>query len=99
MPKPYYADYVNHMLRYYATYRDSKGIRSDVDERNYRCVDKVINTIPQYEQLILMDIYRRRDALPDNVCRVSAQSSIDPRLIWTLISGITNKIARERHLI
>ncbi len=101
MSKPYYAEYVNHMLRFYVAYKETndRHFKSDVDQRNYSCVDKVLNSIPKYEQLMLIEIYRRRGPLLDNVHVISEQSRVVPKKIWSFINDITIKIAKERHLI
>ena len=101
MSKPYYAECVNHMLRFYAACHGAniKCFKTDVDKQNYTCVDNAINSFPQYERLILIDVYRMRGTLSDNVCAVSDKINVNTQKIWSLISDITITIARERRLI
>lgn len=100
MAKPYYAEYVNHILRFYFRYNPNKGFKNDVDKMNYLAADKVIQKLTEAEQEVLCLIFNMENIhVVDNVSVVARQRHQDPTKIWTLISTTTSKIAKERKLL
>lgn len=104
MAKPFYADYVNHMLRFYArTVRSGDVMRlifkSEIDELNWLSVIKVLYNLPERDKNIIIEVFGRGDTLADNIYEVSKELAINQDTIWSLVSKVTKKIAKERGLI
>jgi len=97
--KPFYADYVNHILRFYTRHSDRNGFPSEIDRLNHDAADKVLSSLDYTEKNIIIDIYSRGDAVSNNIQYVAAMRGMDPKTIWALICRITNEIAKERKLI
>lgn len=57
--KPYYADYVNHILRFYFRYNKNKGFKNDVDKTNYIAADKVVQRLTDGEKSVLGTVDRK----------------------------------------
>lgn len=104
MAKPFYADYVNHMLRFYARNAQSGDVMrlkftSEVDELNWRSVDRVLHNLPELDKYIIIEVFGRGDTLADNIYEVSKEVVINQDVIWTMLSKITYQIAKERGLV
>ncbi len=104
MSKPIYADYTNHMLRFYC--RNCKPERSiklelnsDVDRKNWRAVREVLHRLPEEDRNAIIDVYSRYDTLQDNVYEVSKCRMIEQDKLWIIIAKVTKQIAKERMLI
>jgi len=104
MTKPFYADYVNRMLRFYARKIHSNEVlrmkmKNNVDKENWRCVVKVLDKLPERDKDVIIEVYRRGDALPENIYQVAKELKVKQDMIWTLVSKVTKRIAKERGLI
>lgn len=101
MSKPFYADYVNRMLRFYARkiYPENMTVKDPVDINNCLCVAKVLDALPEKDRNVIIDIYERGDTLADNIYHVSKEMNINQDTLWTLVSKVTKRIAKERGLI
>lgn len=104
MAKPFYADYVNHMLRFYARNVQSGDVmrlkfKSEVDKLNWRSVNRVLHKLPERDKYIIIEVFGRGDTLADNIYELSKELAINQDVIWTLVSMVTNKIAKDRRLI
>lgn len=101
MSKPFYADYVNRMLRFYAkkVCIERAIIINPVDINNCLCVAKVLDALPEEDRNVIIDIYERWDTLADNIYHVSKEMNINQDTLWTLVSKVTKRIAKERGLI
>lgn len=97
MTKPYYADYINRMLRFYS--RKGPVYKTNIDEINYKCVDKVLGKLNPSDKELIIDIYKRGDTLADNIYQVSKEKNINQEKLWTIVNKISKAIARERRLI
>lgn len=105
MSKPIYADYTNHMLRFYCRTINSHNIRNfyifkdEVNEENFRAVGKVLHGLPEEDRNVIIDVYSKNDTLSDNIYTVSKERKINQDKIWIIVSKVTNLIAKERMLI
>ena len=104
MAKPFYADYINHMLRFYARNVQSGNVvrlkfKSEVDKLNWRSVNRVLHNLPERDRDIIIEVFARGDTLADNIYEVSKELVINQDVIWTLVSKVTNRIAKDRRLI
>lgn len=100
MAKPYYAEYVNHILRFYFRYNRNKGFKNEVDKMNYLAADKVIQRVTTHDRDIVSAVFKQDGInFADNVAVVAAQFGVESGKIWTIISTITTKVAKERRLL
>ena len=97
----YYSQYVNHMLRFYARYCDKnlESFKKSTDMKNWLAVKTVLDKLPEKDKNVIIEVYRRRDTLGDNIYEVSKELGIDQDVIWTMLNKVTKKIAQERELI
>lgn len=104
MARPFYADYINHMLRFYARTVRSGDVerltfKSEVDKLNWHAVNQVLHNLPEQDKDIIIEVFSRGDTLADNIYEVSKELGINQDVIWTLLSKVTKKIAKDRRLI
>ena len=100
MAKPYYADYVNHILRFYFRYARNKGFKNEVDKLNYMAADKVIQRMSDSDREALSLVFKQDGInFTDIVSAAAAQRGEEPSKIWSLISTATTKVAKERRLL
>jgi DNA-directed RNA polymerase specialized sigma subunit len=72
---------------------------SEVDELNWRSVNRVLHNLPERDKDIIIEVFGRGDTLADNIYEVSKELAINQDIVWTLVSKVTNKIAKDRRLI
>ena len=100
LSKPYYAEYVNHCLRFYFMYDPKKGFKNAVDKENYRAVEKATSHLRVTEKDMLRFVFiQPGDNLSEHVKRANIEYKIKGNQIWILMNHITRKIAKERGLI
>ena len=102
MSKPYYSEYVNHILRFYVSVegRERKTIPHGADQLNYDAADKVLRTLGETDRAILREVFApSHDSLLYRVIDVAQSRKIPSSDIWTLISRVSRRIAEERNLI
>jgi len=89
------------MLRFYARYydKDLKSFKKSTDMKNWFAVKIVLDRLPEKDKNVIIEIYRRRDTLADNIYEVSKELGIDQDVIWTMLNKVTKKIAQVRELI
>jgi len=92
--------YVNHMLRMYANYCGKQGnFQRDVDRRNFHTVEKVLNDLPEWDRNVIIEAFKRKDPIKHIVVEVSKKFGVNPDVVWTVLSKVSRKIAKERDLI
>ncbi len=101
MSKPFYADYVNRMLRFYArkVHGQDFKVKGHIEINNCLCVIKVLGNLPKWDRDVIIKVYERGDTLADNIYEVSKELKVKQEILWTLISKVTKQIAKERGLI
>lgn len=100
MAKPYYADYVNHILRFYFRYNPTRGFKNEVDKTNYLAADKVIQRMTDPEREVLACVFKQDGInLSENITVAAAQYGEDTARLWSMVSTTTTKIAKERRLV
>lgn len=97
--RPYYTEYVNHILRFYVRHPKTVRFRTNADKLNHRAAKKVFQRLSEPEVDILFDLYRRNDTMGDNVYEVAKTHRVSQVDIYTLITRVSNLIAKERVLI
>lgn len=96
MAKPFYADYINHCLRFYVR---NENFNNDIDKQKWVAVDRVLRKLPEEDRSIIMEVYSGEAPLLDNVKRTSKNFEVSETTVWTLISKVTKQIAKERRMI
>lgn len=96
MVKPHYADYVNMMVRRYALEEQLFGY---VNEFNHKCVNEELTRLTEIERNAILDMFRRKDTLTDNIYAISREQCIRQDELWTLLTTVTKRIAVRRGLI
>ena len=86
MRRPYYQDYVSHMLRVY--------YRHDTKDLNCQCVDNVIKRQPLEKQEIMALIFKS-----GTIDSAIAENNLDKKIVYSVLVSITKEIAKERGLI
>lgn len=103
MSKPFYADYVNHMLRFYSRHDNTlKQLNShdyEVEKLNYTAVDSVLSRSKDHEKELIISIYTTDEPLNHTVTTTCSKLCITTEEAWKIISRITKAVARERRLI
>jgi hypothetical protein len=100
--KPFYADYVNHMIRTYARLHpagDLVSLSSPVDAANYHTVDRVLGALEEADRHRVLTVLGSRGSIAQRVEEVAAQSALPPAVIWTLVARVSADLARHRQLI
>ena len=97
----YYSSYINHMLKFYARYCDKnlESFKKSTDIKNWLAVKTVLDKLPEKDKNVIIEVYRRGDTLPDNIYWVAKELKVEQDMIWTLVSKVTKRIAKERGLI
>ncbi len=99
MAKAYYSEYVNHCLKFYAR-TPKPEFTDDVSKRNWESCRKVLdNDFASKDKEVLLEIYRRRDTVADNVYTVSQDFGISQGKIWKLIQKLEKRVALECGLV
>jgi len=110
--KTFYADYVNHMMRFYCRGQRalksveqngktlSECFKSDTDRLNWSACERVMSELLPAERAILIDIYAMKEKdVVANVQSYCERTKSSKANIWQLIQTVSTKIALERGLI
>lgn len=98
--RPFYAEYVNHCLRFYCRNTEKPtSFKTEVDKANWLSCDAVVKNYPAEERSILIAIYCENDTLADNVYQVSKRFRVSQDKVWNLINEVARKIAKHRGLL
>ena len=98
--KPAYADYVNHMLRYYC--RDPCGTEPTrpVDALNWKACERALNGLTPDEQAVIRALYRTDEYdMRYAVATYCALNGADETGTWRLVRNVCRDVAKERGLI
>lgn len=97
--RPYYAEYVNHCLRFYCRNTAKPRFKSDVDSLNWHACESVLKDCTDEERQILVEVYSQNDTLADNICQTAKAHRIHQDKVWNLINEVSRKIAKQRTLL
>lgn len=100
--KPFYADYVNRLMRWYCRAKEEGkevNLETALDRENWNAVAKVMERLNEENKSAIMGVYRKRDTLADNVYLTALELGWDQDRLWTLISRVTRRVAEERGLV
>ena len=100
--KPFYADYVNRLMRWYCRAKE-KGkkvnLESALDRENWDAVAKVMERLNEENRCAIMKVYCKRDTMIENVYLTALELGWEQDKLWTLVSKVTRKVAEERRLV
>jgi len=100
--KPFYADYVNRLMRWYCRAQEAGkevNLESALDRKNWEAVAKVVEKLDEEDKCAIMGVYCKRDTMADNVYSTAFELGWDQDRLWALVSRVTRKVAEERGLV
>ena len=100
--KPYYADYVNRLMRWYCrAQKEGKEVNLEraLDRENWEAVARVMEQLDEEDRCAIMGVYCKRDTMADNVYSTAFEMGWEQDRLWALISRVTRKVAKERGLV
>lgn len=96
--KPFYADYVNHMLRFYV--RNPICMTKEMPEvSNYLSVLVVFQVLTEQEREVLTAVYSEQGNLAEIIRVYCKQNKTPPKVVWGLVNRVTKLVAQERGLV
>lgn len=99
MTRPFYTEYVRHMLRFFTRNLSLTSFKSEVDKTNWNTCNEVLKPYSERDKSILIYVYSSFDTLPDNVYNVSIARNIHQNIVWDLMKEVELKIAKKRGLL
>ena len=104
MNRPYYSEYVRHMMRFYArSLRDNPighpHFKTEVDKNNWFACHSVVKHYSDIDKDILVSVYGGYDTLPDEVYNMAKKYRINQNIIWDLMKEFERRLAHRRGLI
>ena len=100
--KPFYADYVNRLMRWYCrAMREGKevNLKSALDRENWEAVAKVMERLNEENKRAIIGVYCKRDTMADNVYMTAFEMGWEQDRLWALVSKVTRRVAKERGLV
>lgn len=100
--KPFYADYVNRLMRWYCRAKEEGkevNLESALDRENWNAVAKVVERLNEENRCAIMKVYCKRDTMVDNVRLTAVELGWEQDRLWALVSRVTRKVAEERRLV
>ena len=100
--KPFYADYVNRLMRWYCRAMEEGkevNLESSLDRENWNAVAKVMEKLNEENRCAIMKVYCKRDNIVDSVRLTAVELGWDQNKLWALVSKVTRKVAEERGLV
>lgn len=100
--KPFYADYVNRLMRWYCRAKEEGkevNLESALDRENWNAVAKVMEGLDEENKNAIMGVYCKRDTMADNVYLTALELGWKQDKLWTLVSRVTRRVAEERGLV
>ena len=99
--RPFYADYVNRLMRWYCRAKEEGRevkLETWLDRKNWNAVAKVMEGLSEENRRAIMGVYCKRDTMADNVYLTALELGWEQDRLWTLISRVTRRVAEERGL-
>jgi hypothetical protein len=100
--KPFYADYVNRLMRWYCRAQEAGkevSLERALDRENWNAVARVMERLDEEDKCAIMGVYCKRDTMADNVYSTAFELGWDQDKLWALVSRVTRKVAEERGLV
>ena len=99
MNRPFYTEYVRHMLRFYTRNLSLTDFKSEVDRTNWYACHDVLKIYSSRDTAILIYVYSSFDTLPDNVYNISNAHNIHQNIVWDMMKELERKLAIRRGLL
>ena len=100
--KPFYADYVNRLMRWYCRAKEEGkevNLERALDRENWEAVAKVMEGLKEENRRAIMGVYCKRDTMADNVYLTALELGWEQDKLWALVSRVTRRVAEERGLV
>jgi hypothetical protein len=100
--KPFYADYVNRLMRWYCRAKEQGkevNLESALDRENWDAVAKVMEGLDEENKSAIMGVYCKRGAVGGNVYLTALELGWEEDKLWALVSRVTRRVAEERGLV
>lgn len=101
--RPYWADYANHMLRFFCKNDDPTMIyrfKTKTDEKNWRACQRVMDTLGERDYEIIKFVYAQPLFLEDAVNEYMGQNpKVKKDTIWDVIYTVSKRVAQMRGLL
>ena len=100
--KPFYADYVNRLMRWYCRAKEQGkevNLDSALDRENWNAVAKVMEKLNEENRCAIIRVYCKRGTMVENVRLTALELGWEQDKLWTLVSKVTRKVAEERRLV
>lgn len=100
--KPFYADYVNRLMRWYCRAMEEGkevNLESALDRENWNAVAKVVERLNEENRCAIMKVYCKRETIVDSVRLTALELGWDQNRLWVLVSKVTRRVAEERGLV
>ena len=100
MNRPFYTDYVRHMMRFYSRTATIKpDYKTEVDKANWLTCKSVISGYSDRDREMLLSVYSGFDTLSDEVYQTAKKFSVNQSVIWDMMKDFERKVAKHRGLI
>ena len=96
--KPFYSEYVKHMMRFYSRSLDMTTFKSKVDELNWLICHDTLEQYPKYKY-ILIDVYAGYGLLDEEVEKASIKYYVEKKVIWDVMKQFERDLALNRGLL
>ncbi len=93
-----YSEYVGHCMRFYARF-DVRKPQTLVEQANWTACDKALKSFPEHEQMVLLEIYRRKGEMPSCVNLAANTHGFTREALWKLVAALEKRVAQERGLV
>lgn len=100
--KPFYADYVNRLMRWYCRAMEEGkevNLENSLDRENWNAVAKVVERLNEENRCAIIRVYCKRGTMVENVRLTALELGWEQDKLWTLVSKVTRKVAEERRLV
>ena len=100
--KPFYADYVNRLMRWYCRAVEEErevSLDSALDRENWEAVENVMGKLKEEDKCAIMGVYCKRDTMGDNVYLTALELDWKQDKLWALVGRVSRQVAKERGLV
>ena len=100
--KPFYADYVNRLMRWYCRAKEEGKevkLETPLDRKNWDAVAKVMERLKEEDKYAIIGVYCKRNTMRDNVYLTALELGWEQDKLWMLVSKVTRRVAEERGLV
>lgn len=101
--RPFWADYANHMLRFYVKNDEPTMIyrfKSRTDEKNWHACQRVMETLNNREREIIKFVYSRPLMMEDAVNEyLMSHPKSERDSVWNVVYSVSRRVAQMRGLL